>query len=196
MVAALSVVLAALASYGIYGFAISSLVFGVAIFSFGAFSRKLTQMLIGAVATGVSGLVLGLAYLSWSLFGTGTIYTRSAWPHELEKMVEFVDADTDSVLAVALGGYIDSESAWRLTINENQFEHLSEGFGFEPIPPSANSHCKNKLTPWWPTENDEKHQHYKTAGFLLGQRGLDGIHYYAVWNSDSNHLHVWGKFNF
>jgi len=188
--------------YRVFGVSAASLVvflIGLGLLRFGPREQVFFRC-IGCVLATISGICLLALLIGWSVLGIGPVYSESAWPAELSEMADRADVDKRNVKVSRLGGFLDREQVWRLSVAADRLDdtlsQLSE-FKVEPVPSSdVPPEFWTQFPRWWRPVRRHDSLFFSSPEFPANLRGEDGYHYFVMYDPHGARLYVWFKSNF
>jgi hypothetical protein len=107
----------------------------------------------------------------------------------------FLHSSSARFYSYPLGGFIDQESLWRIDGDRTTIESGLFRLGLartDTIPDEFWRLCPY----YWPKGSFSGAEAYRSAVFEAGERGQDGVHYFAVHDPAKGRAYVWVKDNF
>jgi hypothetical protein len=112
-------------------------------------------------------------------------------------MAQFAGVDFSDAKVYDLGGVIDREYVWRLTLSTEQVDKIVPEYRLVPVLADEVPTTFWEAFPYWwrPTPNADC-RYWSTANFSAIGRGPDGDYYFAMYDSQNRCFYVWLKSNF
>ncbi len=198
LMAIVSAVLGAVVVFGLRGAMASMLVFSVWTIYYGRRRRNAWPLFVGIIFTLASGFGLYVALVIHMMSGgVGPIRSSVDYPFELTDMIKLTGASYENTLAQDLGGFIDSEYAWRIDLSAAQCDQVVAELGLVTMGSGSVPREFYLAFPraWRPQYTGDS-QYFSTAGFPANHRGADGQHYFVMYDAKLGHMYVWLKRNF
>lgn len=93
--------------------------------------------------------------------------------------------------------FIDSEYIWQARVSEEVFKLVVSRLELKEVNVKDIPSEFFKMPPyWWGSSDSNTVVAYSTIGFPVATRGGDGLHIFAVWDSETKILKMWVKDNF
>jgi hypothetical protein len=190
-------VLAGYAMGGKFLATLASLVFGIVLIVHGRRTKRTWITLIGVPLLIPSLVVLGFLVFLWYLFGGGPVYSVASYPSDVQQMARLANGNVSDAKVYNLGGFMDTEHVWRQTLSAEQVDRIFPEYRLQPVPVDKVPRTFWKSFPyWWRPRADANCRYWSTADFPATERGPDGNHYFAMYDSQKQWFYVWLKSNF
>lgn len=194
-IAAVACVLAAWVVMGWWIGAMLAFALSLAALAHSARRRHPMRLKLSIALSLAMGVVAFVATFAWGVLGLGPIYRAESYPHGLQQMISTTGASAWGTKAECVSKFIDSQYVWRIRLSEQQLARVLEHFELAAVPSPPTSIRALFPRRWRPPRN-ENLQYYATSGFELDGRGADGLHYFGIYNPETEQFYVWCKDNF
>jgi hypothetical protein len=182
---------------GLFAASCIAFAFGVLLIVRGRLTKRTWISEIGLVLTVPAICILGLAIALWQVFRIGPIYSTDSYPYGVKSMLEIANTEVSNAKVYNLGGFMDREYVWRLTLSAEQVDKIVPEYRLMPVlADKVPTTCWEAFPYWWrPTPNADC-RYWSTANFPATGRGPDGDYYFVMYDSQNRWFYVWLKSNF
>lgn len=198
LTAIVSALLAAVVVFGLRGVLASLLVLSVWTIYYARRRRNGWLLFAGVMFTVAMAHGLYVAVLIHTVSGgVGPIRSSRDYPFELADMIKATGAGYDNIRVEKLGGFIDSEYAWRIDLSSAQRDQVVADLGLVTV---ASGNVPREFfgafPRGWRPQHTADSQCFGTPGFTANGRGADGEYYFVMYDARLGQMYVWLKRNF
>jgi hypothetical protein len=122
----------------------------------------------------------------WYLSGGGPIFLSANYPDGCERMIEAGNVDTADAKVYGLGGVLDREYVWRLTVSSGGLDRVISEFELSEVSRDLVPRSFWGVFPfWWRPAHSTNCRYLSTPNFPAASRGDDGEHFFTMYEPES-----------
>ena len=135
--------------------------------------------------------------LLWGGCGIVPMLSPVGRPSDVLRMAELGDVSSYGIGVTGLGGFLDHQYVWRMAIAPDRLPAIVKEYELLPVEANDVPSSFWSVFPWrHRPPKRQTNRYFGSAEFGGNSRGQDGLHFFLMYDPQSQYLYVWHKDNF